>query len=57
MTLDEYNAFCGSLPSTTHVVQWGGADVWKVGGKVFAIGGRGGCRPPPGHLQMLRARL
>jgi predicted DNA-binding protein (MmcQ/YjbR family) len=21
------------------VVQWGGSDVWKVGGKVFAIGG------------------
>jgi predicted DNA-binding protein (MmcQ/YjbR family) len=27
------------LPQTTHVVQWGGAHVWKVGGKVFAIGG------------------
>ena len=39
MTLDEYNAFCASLPATTHVVQWGGAHVWKVGGKVFAIGG------------------
>jgi predicted DNA-binding protein (MmcQ/YjbR family) len=39
MTLDEYNDFCASLPSTTHVVQWGGAHVWKVGGKVFAIGG------------------
>jgi predicted DNA-binding protein (MmcQ/YjbR family) len=39
MTLDEYNGFCASLPSTTHVVQWGGAHVWKVGGKVFAIGG------------------
>jgi predicted DNA-binding protein (MmcQ/YjbR family) len=39
MTLDEYNAFCASLRSTTHVVQWGGAHVWKVGGKVFAIGG------------------
>jgi predicted DNA-binding protein (MmcQ/YjbR family) len=39
MTLDEYNGFCASLPSTTHVVQWGGSDVWKVGGKVFAIGG------------------
>lgn len=35
----EFNAFCSSLPHTTHVVQWGGADVWKVGGKVFAIGG------------------
>jgi predicted DNA-binding protein (MmcQ/YjbR family) len=21
------------------VVQWGGSDVWKVGGKVFAVGG------------------
>ena len=26
-----------SLPATTHVVQWGGSDVYKVGGKVFAI--------------------
>ena len=25
--------------SLTHVVQWGGAHVWKVGGKVFAIAG------------------
>ncbi|HBH91191.1 MmcQ/YjbR family DNA-binding protein [Ponticaulis sp.] len=39
MTLDEYNAFCDSLPHTTHVVQWGGSHVWKIGGKVFAIGG------------------
>lgn len=39
MTYDEFNAFCGTLPATTHVVQWGGAHVWKVGGKVFAIGG------------------
>lgn len=39
MTYEQYNAFCGSLPATTHVVQWGGSHVWKVGGKVFAIGG------------------
>lgn len=39
MTYDDFNAFCGALPATTHVVQWGGSDVWKVGGKVFAIGG------------------
>ena len=39
MIYEEFNAFCRSLPATTHVVQWGGADVWKVGGKVFAIGG------------------
>jgi len=39
MTLDEYNAFCAALPHTSHVVQWGGAHVWKIAGKVFAIGG------------------
>ena len=39
MTYDEFNNFCQSLPATTYVVQWGGAHVWKVGGKVFAIGG------------------
>ena len=39
MKLDAYNKFCGSLPHATHVVQWGGAHVWKVGGKVFAIAG------------------
>jgi len=39
MTLDEYNEFCASLAHATHVVQWGGAHVWKLGGKVFAIGG------------------
>ncbi|HLN25947.1 MAG TPA: MmcQ/YjbR family DNA-binding protein [Patescibacteria group bacterium] len=39
MTYEEFNAFCRTLPATTHVVQWGGADVWKVGGKVFVIAG------------------
>ncbi|MEM1314600.1 MAG: MmcQ/YjbR family DNA-binding protein [Pseudomonadota bacterium] len=39
MTRDAFNAFCASLPATSHVVQWGGADVWKVAGKVFAICG------------------
>ena len=42
MTVDEYNAFCGSLTHSTHVVQWGGSHVWKVGGKVYAIGGGDG---------------
>ncbi len=39
MTLDEYNAFCAGLPATTTVVQWGGAHVWKVGEKMFAVAG------------------
>ena len=41
MTPTQFNTFCAALPHTTHVVQWGNADVWKVGGKVFAIGGWG----------------
>lgn len=39
---DDFNSFCASLPATSHVVQWGGSDVWKVGGKVFAIASFGG---------------
>ncbi len=39
MTRDEFNAYCASLPQTTHVVQWGNSDVWKVGGKLFAVCG------------------
>lgn len=41
MRLEDYNRFCRSLPHSFHVVQWGEAHVWKVGGatgKVFAIG-------------------
>ena len=37
--LDGYNAYCDSLPATHKVVQWGGSHVWKVGEKVFAVGG------------------
>jgi predicted DNA-binding protein (MmcQ/YjbR family) len=39
VTYEEFDRFCASLPATTYVEQWGGAHVWKVGGKVFAIGG------------------
>ena len=39
MTYQKFNAFCRSLIATTYVMQWGGSHVWKVGGKVFAIGG------------------
>ncbi len=45
MTYEEFNEFCSSLPATSHVVQWGGSHVWKVGGKVFAIGGWGDGQP------------
>jgi predicted DNA-binding protein (MmcQ/YjbR family) len=39
MNHTRFNTFCSSLPHTTYVMQWGGSHVWKVGGKVFAIGG------------------
>ena len=41
MTYDEFNEFCSALPATSHVIQWGESHVWKVGEKVFAIGGWG----------------
>jgi predicted DNA-binding protein (MmcQ/YjbR family) len=42
MTRDELNSFCAALPKATHVVQWGNADVYKIGGKVFAVIGMAG---------------
>ena len=39
MNTREFNTFCRKLKATTYVVQWGGSHVWKVGGKVFVIGG------------------
>ena len=46
MNCDEFNEYCKSLLVTTYVVQWGGSHVWKVGGKVFAIGGWGNGKYP-----------
>lgn len=43
MTHEEVEAIALALPAATKVVQWGGSDVYKVGGKVFAVCGlRGG---------------
>lgn len=39
MTYHLFNDFCRALSATTYVVQWRGAHVWKVGGKVFAVDG------------------
>jgi predicted DNA-binding protein (MmcQ/YjbR family) len=39
MTYEEFNELCRSLAATSYVIQWGGSHVWKVGEKVFAIGG------------------
>ncbi len=37
MTRDQFDAYCSGLKAATHVIQWGNASVWKVGGKIFAI--------------------
>jgi predicted DNA-binding protein (MmcQ/YjbR family) len=37
MTRADVAEIAWALPAVTHVVQWGGADVYKVGGKVFAM--------------------
>ena len=42
MTRDEFDEYCASLPGTNHVVQWGGASVWKLAGKIFAVCSRWG---------------
>jgi len=44
MTYEEYKAFCAALPAATYVIQ-SGHHVWKVGGKVFCIGGGSQERP------------
>ena len=41
MTREEVEALALALPATTKVVHWGASDVFKVGGKVFAIRGDG----------------
>lgn len=37
MTREEFDTYCSGLKATTHIIQWGNASVWKVGGKIFAI--------------------
>jgi len=37
MTRTEFDDYCATLKGTTHVIQWGNASVWKIGGKIFSI--------------------
>jgi predicted DNA-binding protein (MmcQ/YjbR family) len=39
MNYKAFNNFCRELPAATYAMQWPNSHVWKVGGKVFAIGG------------------
>ena len=47
MTLDEFRTACAALPAATYVNQWGGAHVYKVGGRIFAIAGFSRDGGPP----------
>jgi predicted DNA-binding protein (MmcQ/YjbR family) len=37
MNREKFDAYCKTLKASTHVIQWRGASVWKVGAKIFAI--------------------
>ena len=37
MSREDVEAVALALPATTKVVQWGASDVFKVGGRVFAL--------------------
>jgi predicted DNA-binding protein (MmcQ/YjbR family) len=43
LTREEVEAAAMALPAVTRVVQWGDSNVYKVGGKVFAM-----CHPSGG---------
>ena len=42
MTADEVDAYCRSLPAATGQIQWEADQVFKVGGKMFAVLGPSG---------------
>ena len=52
MNLEAFDRFCATLPAAEMVVQWGGAHVWKVGGKVFAIASPWGPDRPDGTFKV-----
>ena len=47
MTLADFRAACAALTAATYVNQWGGAHVYKVGGRIFAIAGFAGPGEAP----------
>ena len=49
LTRKAYNQVCSRLAGATFVQQWGGAQVWKVAGKMFALIG---VDTDPVHLSL-----
>lgn len=37
MNLADFDQACGTMKAASMVVQWKGAHVWKVGGRMFAV--------------------
>lgn len=42
MTRGDFDAACRALPGVTMIIQWGDNEVYKVGGRIFAITGPAG---------------
>ena len=49
MTLEDFRAACAALPAVSYVNQWGGAHVYKVGDRIFAIAGFADRGGPPAY--------
>jgi len=49
MILADFQAACLALPAAAYVNQWGGAHVYKVGGKIFALASRFDGGPIPAY--------
>ncbi len=50
MSPEAFEAACLDLPAATKVVQWGGASVYKLGPKVFAIAGLSRAGEPASYV-------
>ncbi len=45
MHLTRFDSICQSLPAAQLVIQWGNSHVYKIGGKIFALGDVAGTTP------------
>jgi predicted DNA-binding protein (MmcQ/YjbR family) len=47
VTRREFDDYCRTFKGAANVEQWGGASVWKLGGKIFAICSKWGAGRQP----------
>jgi predicted DNA-binding protein (MmcQ/YjbR family) len=50
MRLEDFDSVCAALPGATLSIQWGESHVYKVGGKVFAMGGQSSPSGEPSFI-------